>query len=280
MELRIEHDTLYRFSDPAVYSVQYLRLTPRHNRGQDVWDWTVRSSEPLVSFVDAFGNIVHLLTVARPHREIRVGVRGNAVTRELHGILPVEPEPFPTRFFLRRTLRTTAGAALTEFAEGFASGLARNQIGTLHTLMSAIHEQVVYEIGATNVHSTADEAFMARRGVCQDHAHLFIACCRHLGVPSRYVSGYLWADPHGREYDASHAWAEAYVDDLGWVSFDVSNAVSTTEAYLRVAVGLDYASAAPILGVRRGGGSEDLDVRVRVSEFDSSVRDPSRGAQQ
>lgn len=269
MHFRVEHDTTYGYGETALYSAQYLRLTPRHHDHQDVWDWSVRSNAPLVSFTDAFGNVVHVLTLAARHREIRINVRGNATTRDTHGILPAEPEPFPPTAYLRATGYTEVDEALKDFAEGHRAAVARNVIGGLHGLMAAIRERVSYEVGVTDARTTASRAFVEGSGVCQDHAHVFIACCRHLGVPARYVSGYLWVNPDDNDYDANHAWAEAFAPDLGWVSFDVANRMSATDAYLRVAMGLDYNGAAPLLGVRRGGGDEKLDVRVRVSQFDT-----------
>ena len=101
--------------------------------------------------------------------------------------------------------------------------------------------------------------------MCADHAHVFIAGARHLGLPARYVGGYLWTGADGQEYQASHAWAEAYVPDLGWVGFDPANRLCPTDAYVRTAVGLDYHAAAPASGVWRGDSSETLAVRVAVT---------------
>lgn len=269
MQLKVEHDTVYSYSESAHHSVQYLRLTPRHHGNQDVWDWSVTSNVPLVSFSDAFGNVAHVLTFAARHQEIRVKVRGNATTRDTHGILPKESEPLPPGVYLRDTQFTRTNEELEAFAGEHTVSVRRNKVGGLHGLMAAIREHVDYEIGATHVHTTAAEAFADGHGVCQDHAHIFIACCRHLEIPARYVSGYLWVDSDGNDYDANHAWAEAWVPDLGWVSFDVANDMSATDAYLRVAVGFDYNGAAPVLGVRRGGGEEELNVRVRVSQLES-----------
>ena len=104
------------------------------------------------------------------------------------------------------------------------------------------------------------------RGVCQDHAHVFISAARSLGIPARYVSGYLLAGTGGEPSDANHAWAEAWLDDLGWVGFDPANGVCPTDCYVRLASGLDAAFAAPIRGTRRGGGNQELDVIVEVQQ--------------
>jgi transglutaminase-like putative cysteine protease len=138
----------------------------------------------------------------------------------------------------------------------------RDRIEALHEIMLAIADDVEYTKGETHVHTTGAEALEQGSGVCQDHAHVFCAVCRTLGIPARYVSGYL---SHGAGHEAhasSHAWADAYVEDLGWVSFDPSNRTGATEAYIRIATGLDYAEAGPIRGVRSGGGVETMSYSV------------------
>ena len=122
-----------------------------------------------------------------------------------------------------------------------------------------------YEVGASEVHWSAEDALAAGRGVCQDHAHVFVACARVLGLPARYVSGYLMTE--GREVqDAAHAWAEAHVPGLGWVGFDPANGISPDTRYVRVATGLDYGQAAPVSGTRYGGAEEGLSVSVEVAQ--------------
>jgi len=135
----------------------------------------------------------------------------------------------------------------------------------LHALSAVIRETVAYEIGATHAGSTVEQALAAGRGVCQDHAHIFVACARELGVPARYVSGYLMLDDRTTQ-EAAHAWAEAHVEGLGWVGFDVSNGISPDARYVRVATGLDYAEAAPVRGTTYGGAGEALSVEIEVAQ--------------
>ncbi|MBL3567627.1 transglutaminase family protein, partial [Rhodovulum sulfidophilum] len=134
----------------------------------------------------------------------------------------------------------------------------------LHALLRVVHGAVGYEIGVSRPDWTAEEALAAGKGVCQDHAHVFVACAREMGFPARYVSGYLMTD--GVQYEASHAWAEAHVEGLGWVGFDVSNEMSPDGRYVRVATGLDYAEAAPVTGSRMGGSGEALSVEIEVAQ--------------
>jgi transglutaminase-like putative cysteine protease len=136
-------------------------------------------------------------------------------------------------------------------------------IADLHALSERIRTAVPYTLGASEPNWSAEDAITAQKGVCQDHTHIFIACLRALGVPARYVSGYLMLNDTTTQ-DAMHAWAEAHVDGLGWVGFDISNGVSPDTRYVRVATGLDYSDAAPISGTRIGGASEELHVRINV----------------
>jgi transglutaminase-like putative cysteine protease len=130
--------------------------------------------------------------------------------------------------------------------------------------MLGVRERIDYQPGITHSATAAAEAFGARAGVCQDHAHIFVACCRHLGLPARYVSGYLGTAGDGRM--ASHAWAEAWVEGEGWRSYDIANRLRPAGHHVRVAVGLDYLDACPVRGFRRGGLGESLEVEVRVND--------------
>jgi len=131
--------------------------------------------------------------------------------------------------------------------------------------MAAIRERVAYVTGVTGTETTATQALADGQGVCQDHAHIFIAAARHAGVPARYVTGYLFLDDPDHAV-AHHAWAEAWVAGLGWVGFDAANGVCPTEHYVRLAAALDARYAAPIRGMHRGGVGESLAVEVKVQQ--------------
>jgi transglutaminase-like putative cysteine protease len=130
--------------------------------------------------------------------------------------------------------------------------------------MHSVRARLSYQPGHTDVETSAAAALQRGRGVCQDHAHLLIAAARAIGIPARYVSGYLWTGDDAVAHDASHAWAEAFVDELGWVGFDAANGICPDETYIRVSVGLDYWAAAPVRGVRRGAAEEEMRVEVQV----------------
>ncbi len=265
MRLSIEHETHYRFGEPAHHSIQYLRLTPRGESCQLVHSWQVSTPGKLKRWTDGFGNIAHVSVQNGLHDELPVTVRGEVETFDTFGVLSIE-DGLPPPMFLHCTRFTKIEGGIEALASPFAERVREEgAIAALHGLMWAIHNAVDYRPGLTTVESTAAEALEQGSGVCQDHAHLFIACCRVLHIPARYVSGYLFSSTDDKGSLASHAWAEAYVDDLGWVSFDPSNGQSATEAYVRLAVAFDYAGASPIRGIRKGGGTEEMTVRVEVS---------------
>lgn len=242
-------------------------MTPADYGGQRVLDWRVDTftRNPPASFVDSFGNLTHTLVITEPHDKVRIRVRGRVNTRDAGGLVTSPHDPFPIAAYLRETDLTRPNEMMIALAT--ASLVPGDLLETCHRLMGAIRDRVDYRVGATQVETSALEALEHGLGVCQDHAHIFITCARVLGIPARYVSGYLHAsEGEGVEYDASHAWAEVFLYDLGWVGFDVSNRVCPYEAYVRVAVGLDYREAAPIRGLRIGGSGETLTVTVRVRQ--------------
>lgn len=266
MRLNISHKTTYSYDDPPVFSAQVIRLTPRTNQSQHLVRWRIEPAAGLNGWTDAFGNVCHTLVLDEPRDRIDIAASGEVVTSETNGILAREDGELPVEVFLRNTDQTKLDAGLREFATSFAARISENQLDGLHDMMGEIRDRVDYHTGRTDALATAIEAFSSGRGVCQDHAHIFIGCARALGIPARYVSGYLYDGEQNEAYVAGHAWAAAWVADLGWVSFDVSNCKSATENYVSVAVGLDYETAAPIRGVRSGGvGDEALDVAVSVS---------------
>jgi transglutaminase-like putative cysteine protease len=263
MRVSIVHETVYRYRSPAAYSIQYLRLWPQESKRQKVLSWKLDAPAPLRPWVDGFGNEAHVLVLDRPHAEIKVRARGQVVVQESSEVIE-EPGPHAPPLYLRPTRLTEAAGALGDFADKFRGDVRHDPRNTLESLMMGVREHVDYQPGITHSATAATEAFGARAGVCQDHAHIFVACCRRLSVPARYVSGYLGTESDGRM--ASHAWAEAWVDGEGWRSYDIANRIRPAGRHVRVAVGLDYLDACPVRGFRRGGVGESLEVEVRVND--------------
>jgi transglutaminase-like putative cysteine protease len=264
MQLSIQHTTHYIYSDPLNYSIQQLKLTPHDGFGQRVKNWSISVNGQLSQHHDTYGNIVHTMVLDSNHSEIKLVAKGEVETG-----LPINENEvrLPLQIFLRNTMLTGISSDILEFSRPF--GLLKS-IRDLEKLSAAIIEKVPYVKGKTGVFTTASEAFSAGTGVCQDHAHIFIACCRSLETPARYVSGYLFTDDgHLLE---SHAWADAWLEGVGWVSVDVSNRCLVDSAHVRLAIGLDYRDACPVSGLRVGGGTETMDVGVNVWRLNDEVK--------
>lgn len=267
MRLRIEHRTHYEFSQPQRRLVQLLRVTPPSFDGQAVVDWHVEvdCDARLKRSRDGYGNEVTMLYVDGPIDRIALTVGGEVLTENKAGMVQGAMEPLPVEMFLRPTPQTIADAAITSFAHDIAESAA-DPLSRLHGLCGALYHRLRFDAADGNPHRDAASTFSDGHGVCQDHAHVFLAAARVLGHPARYVSGHLWRSDGQHIQPATHAWAEAWVEGYGWIGFDPANGVSPTEAYVRVAIGLDYRDAAPVAGARVGGGTEELHVEVAVAE--------------
>ncbi|MAU41514.1 MAG: transglutaminase [Kordiimonas sp.] len=273
MLITIDHETIYRYDSPVSYSIQSLRLTPQPFDGQSVRYWRVTSTVPaqFSSFQDSFGNVTQTLVIDRPYEENCIRVQGVVDTVNTHGVVSGAVEPFPAMFYLRETEQTRPDGAIRALAKT-VQATADTDVDCMHKMMLAIRNAIEYQTGESHAQTTAIEVMSQGVGVCQDHAHVFIACARSIGIPARYVSGYLLHTETGEVTQASHAWAEVMIPELGWIGFDVANRVCTTDQYVRIGVGLDYREAAPIRGIRRGGESEELSVKVRVSQSQSAAQ--------
>jgi transglutaminase-like putative cysteine protease len=267
MRLRIAHSTTYHYDPPASSVIQVLRLTPGSHDGQYVANWQIDTSTDsrLDMHHDAFGNITHVLTHG-PLSDLTIHVSGLVETHDTGGVLKGTDERFPPSLFLRPTPLTEVNAEMRNFARGLRAEAESDSLGFLHALLLQLHDYMTFDADPTNTGTSGAEAFNLKRGVCQDYAHIFIACARSVGVPARYVSGHFMRADGVVEQEAGHAWAEAFVDGLGWVGFDPTNGISTTDAHARVAIGLDYLGAAPVRGTRYGGGKETLSVAIKVDQ--------------
>jgi transglutaminase-like putative cysteine protease len=267
MRLRISHSTTYRYEPAATGVIQVLRLTPGSHDGQYVAEWQidVSTDSRLDMHEDAFGNVTHVMTHGAIE-DLTITVGGLIETHDTGGVLRGTDERFPPSLFLRPTGLTTVNPAMEAFARQLRAESEDDTLGFLHTLMTQVSEHMTFDEDPTHSGTSALEAFSLKRGVCQDYAHIFIACARSAGVPARFVSGHFLRSDGMVDQAAGHAWAEALVDDLGWVGFDPANCVCTTEAHARVAIGLDYLGAAPVRGTRYGGGTETLTVSVKVEQ--------------
>jgi transglutaminase-like putative cysteine protease len=267
MRLKIFHCTTYRYDPPATGVIQILRMTPASHDGQYVAEWQIdiSSDSRLDVHEDAFGNVIHVMTNG-PTGDLTISVEGLVETHDNGGVLRGTDERFPPSLFLRSTSLTAANPAIAAFARELRAESEDDLLGFLHSLMTQVNEHMIFDEDPTHSGTSAAEAFALKRGVCQDYAHIFVACARTGGVPARFVSGHFLRSDGMIDQRAGHAWAEAFVPDLGWVGFDPANCICTTDAHVRVAVGLDYLGAAPVRGTRYGGGTETLSVAVKVEQ--------------
>jgi transglutaminase-like putative cysteine protease len=268
MRIRVSHETLYRYAQPAKGVIQTLRMTPRNHGGQYVVDWRVDVSADcrLAAQEDAFGNLTHTFSADGPLESLRIAVEGEVETQDTHGVVRGAVEHFPPSLFLRSTPLTAPDEAIVAWAREVREAAGADPLGLLHALLTRINREMAFDTDPTHAATTAAEAFALKRGVCQDLTHVFIAAARELGFPARYVGGYLHRADGVVRQEAGHAWAEAHVADLGWVAFDPANGICANDAHVRVAVGLDYLGAAPVRGTRYGGGDETLAVAVVVDQ--------------
>jgi len=268
MRLRITHTTVHRYDPPANGAIQVLRLTPRNHEGQYVVGWRIDISTDarLNAHEDAFGNLTHVFTADGPLEDLSIRVDGEVDTQNTDGVVRGTVERFPPSLFLRDTPLTQADERINDFAQTIRAGETGDVLAVLHALMHRVHEQVGDESDPSQTQAaTATEVFARKRGVARDLAHVFIGVAHSLAIPARYIAGYFCADGN-MEQHSSHAWAEAYVPDLGWVAFDPAKCVCPTDAYVRVAVGLDALGAAPVRGTRYGAGAETLAVAIKVDQ--------------
>lgn len=263
MRLSILHRTTYRYASPVFYSIQHLRLTPRDELHQRTLRWRLKTPGRTTAALDAYGNLVHTLALTHAHGDVELEARGEVEVDPLdEGRLDEASGGPPPMTYLASTPLTEPDDGVREFAARHLKGASRH---ALLDFACEVCSVIDYQAGTTEVTSTAAQALALGRGVCQDHAHVFIAGCRTRGLPARYVSGYV--HPGDAPHAASHAWADVFLPDDGWVSIDVTHRRFASDYLCRLAVGRDYVAASPVRGVRIGGGDETMEVRVNIRPF-------------
>ncbi len=267
MKLEIMHSTRYRYSGPIAETVMEVRLRPMDGNGQRCLDFRLELSHGVKarSYVDGFGNHVHYFNLVRPHSGLSVISRSTVET----GLGPDDdPGEELVQDFLRFRSPIKDVEGVRELARRHAISDPSSPIAVenaLDELTATIANEFTYDRAVTNVYSSVDDVLQLRAGVCQDFAHLFIAAARAMGVPARYVSGYIHF-PGERISTASHAWAEAWVAGRGWIGFDATHPIRTTPHHVRLAVGRDYTDAAPTRGVYVGSATSLMAISVKTRE--------------
>jgi transglutaminase-like putative cysteine protease len=274
MRLFIHHRTDYRFTEPQARIIQLLRLTPTSNAGQNIVDWRidVDCNARLRAGQDGFGNETHMLYVDGPIEHVSLTVTGEVLTEDRAGMLGGAVEPLPPMLFLQTTPCTRTSEKLDALvAEAKAS--SDSQLSLAHGLNEAVCEAIGFDQGRRLGARDAAATFEEGHGACQDIAHVLIAAARAAGLPARYISGHRFSHVEGDAVrEASHAWAELFVDDYGWIGFDPTCGRCPNDSYVRVANALDFRGAAPLSGTRTGGGLEVLEVGVRVGTSQDLVQ--------
>ena len=270
MKLEIVHSTRYKYSGPIAETVMEVRLRPMDGNGQRCveFDLDVSSGIKARTYRDGYGNHVHYFNLVRPHTRLIVTSRSVVETG-------LGPDKDAGEELVQDFLRFRSPV---KDVDGVRELAARHRLAdprsgpdverALEELTLTISREFTYDRAVTDVYSSVDEVLELRAGVCQDFAHLFIAAARAMGVPARYVSGYIHAPGGGGSSSASHAWAEGWVPGKGWVGFDATHPVRVSENHVRVAVGRDYSDAAPTRGIYVGSATGTMNVGVRTRSME------------
>ncbi|EIE49630.1 transglutaminase domain-containing protein [Citreicella sp. 357] len=269
MRLTVRHTTRYRFDEPVREVVQSLRLWPCDCASQKVLRWDVATEGALrgAEFIDGAGDRTALASWRGPIDTLSVVVTGEVETSDLFGVLRDHREKGPASLYLRATRHIKADQDLRDLAISALDGMtSATELDRAHALAAAVGEAIEFAPGETRPHTTAAEALAGGKGVCQDHTHALISVAHVAGIPARYVMGYLQAGGADDPNEASHAWAELFVPELGWVGFDAANRCCPDERYIRLGSGYDAQDAAPIRGLVQGSSPEEhLEVEVEVT---------------
>lgn len=278
MKLSISHTTSYQYQRPAYDSHTTLHLRPRATETQRItaFSFVVQPRTRIREFTDYYGNWVATLSIPYLHREQTI-----TAVAEVETVMPLRPRlptgPLALKLLLDPSfqdafaefLAPTGYVPLHTYVRAVADGL-RLQAGNdvtalLEGMLDYLHREFTYEAGVTDVRDTIDAMFEAKRGVCQDYAHVVSGIARALGIPARYVSGYLQTP--GTDTVESHAWAELYIPGRGWWGIDGTGPGPVTDRYVVLGWGRDYADVAPVQGIIRGGGRQQMSVAVRMQEI-------------
>ena len=284
----IRHVTRFRYSSPVRESVMELRMQPRSEGPQTLRSFQIATNPraQLYAYTDHLGNAVYHFNLLREHEELRIEVQAVVEFANMQQL----PERISEADWARYDQAQMSDdhfdmLGASKFARPSPELLTFMRIAdierprgdpltALKTLNRAIYHSFEYESGITQVHSPIEVALKGRQGVCQDFSHIMIAVARQWGIPARYVSGYMYhrGNRDRSEADATHAWVEAWLPDLGWVGFDPTNNVMAMERHVRAAVGRDYSDVPPTRGTFKGLADTELSIAVAIEPTQAPVR--------
>lgn len=264
MKLKIEHITTFDYDLPISEAYTEMRLAPIDEYGQRraMFRLETEPEGEVTRYLDRYANEVHYFDVLQPHQQLKVIAKSEIITidhfrEERSSLSLLEQHDYLTPSHYTPTAESLRGLARITSEAG-------DPIAAATALTAAVHGAIQYEKGATTVKTIAAEALEIGKGVCQDYAHVMIAAARCIGIPARYISGYLFS-PSAPEM-ASHAWVDLFIDNVGWLSFDPTHNCPQSGRHVRVGIGRDYADVPPTRGVYKGNAKEKMEVQVKVHE--------------
>jgi len=265
MRLSVRHISTYRYDLPIERIAMRLKLFPSVFDGQQRFTWRVTANGEEVTplFTSGFGDEEGVWVRHRPPEIIEILAEGFVLTEDRAGVVSGLSANPPAGVFLRTTALTQPSEEIRELAAGAARA---DSLEEMHVLALLVKQAVTYSPGTTTADTTAAQSLNLGAGVCQDHAHIFIAAARSLGRPARYVAGYIFQESGSvTAMHETHAWAEAHIPGLGWVGFDPSSGICPTDRYVRLGCGLDSTTAGPVRGNVSGVATESLSAAVTVA---------------
>lgn len=269
MLLTVEHITEYQYSEPQRMVVQSHRLYPSDASSQQIVRWEVSCENANFGsyFHDGAGDCIRTMSINQVVESVRIQVSGQVNTQDNQGLFSLKRDVVIPQVYLRSSETTTATGSLKTAAHDSILQAGENSLDQAHAMTSYISDAIKYIPGTTDAFSSADEALQQGQGVCQDQTHCLISLARINHIPARYVTGYLFTDADQQQHDASHAWAEMYIDGLGWIGFDATNNCCPDDRYVRIGCGIDAQDAALIRGISRGIGTESMTTSVKISDM-------------
>jgi transglutaminase-like putative cysteine protease len=286
----VRHTTTYTYNQPVLRSAHRAHLRPMTDERQKLHRYSLTTDPPvnLIQYEDAFGNSTARFEINEPYTELRISAESQVEIYDVDPFafasVPIRPA-FPlvwlpgerlmlTPYLLPVELPETQLLELTQYAMEFVERNNRDLMETLFAINLAIHRDYTYAPGTTTVFTTPYDVFVTRKGVCQDFTNLFACMARLLGVPARYVCGYIHTGNNGANRvgcDASHAWIELYIPNVGWKGFDPTNGTLPHLDHVRVAHGRHYRDVAPIAGTIYTPTYESMKIDVEVHDISTNA---------
>lgn len=283
MKYEITHTNIFEYENDVDQSMNHIRLKPSTDECQHLLSYQIDITPPSMTkeSIDLWGNTVESFLIPQKHRSLEVKTTSVVSIQRAPFIERIEYSSemksiFHSRRFKEHYLPFLKGNTYTflspeQVEEMMQSvGNIENPVQFSLELMRYLHKTFTYDTEATNVHTTAQEAFALKKGVCQDYTHVMLGMLRKKGIPARYVSGYLYTGDNAEFIgdSASHAWVEVMMPGIGWIGLDPTNNVEALENHIRIGIGRDYTDVSPLQGIYRGG-SQTLEVKVSVKKLES-----------